>query len=321
MLRLRWTARRGRDMMPLEGDFLDLLTNYTFRTMILGTGIVGAVAGLLGCLLYLRKQTMISDVIGHSAIGGVALGFIVCTTLLGVNGRSMLALTISAAVTTAVAVLVTNLITRWSRLGTDAAMAVTLALFFGGGMVLMRWIVHSTLPERGGIEKYMFGNASTLNNEDLVTIAIIAALIVAIVVALFKEFMLFAFDPVQATMLGFSPRVLQPVMLVTITTGIVIGIKAVGLILMIGFVMLPAVAARQWARRLPSMALISTAIGGVGGIVGSVVSVQLGRVPTGPVIIMVLFAVFVVSLLVAPGRSLLAQVLGRRRLAGQEVAS
>ena len=59
-------------MILLESGFFDLLTNYTFRTMILGTGTVGAVAGLLGCLLYLRKQTMISDVIGHAAIGGVA---------------------------------------------------------------------------------------------------------------------------------------------------------------------------------------------------------------------------------------------------------
>lgn len=308
-------------MILLESGFFDLLTNYTFRTMILGTGTVGAVAGLLGCLLYLRKQTMISDVIGHAAIGGVALGFIICTTVLSIEGRSMLALTISSTIATVLAVLMTNLITRWSRLGSDAAMAVTLAVFFGGGMVLMRWIVHSSLPGRGGIEKYMFGNASTLNHDDLVTIAIIAVIIVAIVVALFKEFTLFAFDPVQATMLGFSPRVLQPVMLVVITTGIVIGIKAVGLILMIGFVMLPAVAARQWARSLSLMALISTLIGGVSGVVGSVISVQLGRVPTGPVIIIVLFTVFVVSLLIAPGRSLLAQLLGRRRLAGQGVAS
>ncbi len=300
--------------------FGGLLGNYTFRTMILSTGIIGAVSGLLGYLLYLRKQTMISDVIGHSAIGGVALGFIVCTAIFGIDGRSVLALTIAAAITTTIAVIVTNLITRHSRLGVDAAMAVTLAVFFGGGMTLMRWIRHSSLPNRAGIEKYVFGNAATLTSDDLITIAIIGGLAVAVVLALFKEFTLSAFDPVLATTMGFSPRILQPILLVTVTTGIVIGIKAVGLILMIGFVMLPAAAARQWSRRLPTMALISTLIGGICGIVGSVLAVQLGRVPTGPIIIIVLFAVLVVSLVAAPQRSVLSTWLVRRRqrLTGEE---
>ena len=299
-------------MTPLQG-VVELLTSYTFRTMILSTAIIGSVSGLLGYLLYLRKQTMICDVIGHSAIGGVAVGFIVCTALLGVDGRSVLSLTVAAAATTTVAVLLTSAITRSSRLGPDAAMAVTLALFFGGGMVLLRWIRHSTLPNRGGIEKYVFGNAATVTTEDLVTIAVIGGLTTAVLLALFKELTLSAFDPVLATTLGFSPRVLQPVLLVCVTTGIVIGIKAVGLILMIGFVMLPAAAARQWARRLPTMAAISTGIGGVCGVAGSVVSVQLGRVPTGPVIIMVLFAALLLSLLAAPQRSVLSTWLARRR--------
>ncbi len=308
-------------MTPIE-SLLELFGNFTFRTMILSTGIIGAVSGLLGSLLYLRRQTMISDVIGHSAIGGVALGFITCTALLGIDGRSVLTLTISAAITTAVAVLLTNVITRFSRLGSDAAMAVTLAVFFGGGLVLLRWIGHSKLPNRAGIEKYVFGNAATLTGEDLTTIAIIGVLAVAVVVVLFKELMLSAFDPVLAATMGFSPRILQPILLVTVTTGIVIGIKAVGLILMIGFVMLPAAAARQWARRLHTMTLFSAVIGGLSGMVGSILAVHLGRVPTGPIIIVVLFAAFLVSLLASPQRSVLSTWLARRRhrLAGEVAA-
>lgn len=294
-------------------DLYELLTNYTFRTMIIGTAIVGAAAGFLGCFLYLKRQTMISDVIGHSAITGVGLGFILFAGVLGLNGRSMLVLTVSSALTAIIAVLMTNLITARSSLSPDAAMAVTLSLFFGGGMVLMRWITYSGLPNRGGIEKYVFGNAATMTADDVVVIGAIATGALLVVSLLWKEFKIFTFDPVLAQTLGFRAQILEPIMLVTITTGVVIGIKAVGLILMVGFVILPAAAARQWARSLALMATISTLIGGLGGALGSVLAVQLGKVPTGPIIIMVLFVTFVISFLVAPERSVLAILLNRRQ--------
>lgn len=286
--------------------FSEFLFNYTFRTMFIGSMMIGAFSGVLGSFLYLRRQSLISDVIGHSAIAGVTGSFIVATVLLGVNGRSTFTLTIGAVIASTLAVLLANWIAKDSRISIDAAMAITLALFFGGGLVMMRIIITSNLPKRGGITDYVFGNAATLRNDDLITIAAFGFLTFLITGLVWKEFKLFSFDPVQAEIMGFSSRILGPLMLTTITVAIVIGVKAVGLILMIAFAIMPAVAARQWTNHLFSMVSLAGAFGALSAGVGCYLSVNLGSVPTGPVIVVILFLVVVVSFIAAP-RGLVAR--------------
>lgn len=299
---------------PADGGITitEFLTNYTFRTMLIGTTLIGLTSGALGCFLYLRKQSLISDVIGHSAIAGVMLAFIIAVGVFGIEGRSMLVLTIGAVITATIAVLVSNWVTQDSRVTIDAAMAISLSLFYGIGMVLMRQITHSTLQGRGGIDKYMFGNAATLLEADLYTIAVFGGLAILIMIAFWKEFKVFTFDPILATQMGFSPQILTPLMMGAVTIAIVIGVKAVGLILMIAFAIMPAAAARQWTKRLSSMVILSSLIGGLSGAVGSYLSANMGKVPTGPIVVILLFGVFVFSLSFAPERSVLRRAVVRR---------
>lgn len=221
----------------------------------------------------------------------------------------MLVLTIGSIIASTCAVLLANWIARHSRVGMDAAMTICLALFYGSGMVLLRIIVHSSLPNRGGISHYMFGNASTLTSADLATIGGFGTAALLVVLLAWKELKVFTFDPTLCRTMGFSPSVLGPLLLGTATVAVVIGIKAVGLILMIAFAIMPAAAARQWTHRLWSMVTLSGVIGALSGAVGSGLAVNLGKVPTGPVVVLVLTVVLVVSLLAAPERS----VLQRRR--------
>ena len=97
----------------------------------------------------------------------------------------------------------------------------------------------------------------------------------------------------------------------------VIGVKAVGLVLMVAFVVTPAAAARQWVSTMSGMVFLSGAIGGAGSALGAYLSIQLGSVPTGPLIVLTLFALFLFSLLAAPRRSLVVRALRRRRLIRQ----
>ncbi|EEH64377.1 ABC 3 transport family protein [Gleimia coleocanis DSM 15436] len=299
---------------------VEFLTNYTFRTMLIGTTLIGLTSGALGCFLYLRKQSLISDVIGHSAIAGVMFAFIVATTVLGIEGRSMLVLTIGAVISATIAVLVANWVTADSRVSIDAAMAICLSLFYGVGMVLMRQITHSSLQGRGGIDKYMFGNAATLLESDLYTIGLFGGGALLVMVLLWKEFKVFTFDPVLATQLGFSPRILTPLLMGAATIAIVIGVKAVGLILMIAFAIMPAAAARQWTKRLSSMVALAALIGGVSGALGSFLSVNMGKVPTGPIVVIILFVIFLLSITFAPERSMLRRSVMRRAKARELAA-
>lgn len=306
--------------LPLGITLVDFLTNYTFRTMLIGTTMIGAISGALGCFLYLRKQSLISDVIGHSAIAGVMLAFITATAVLGIEGRSMLVLTVGAVISSTIAVLVANWITADSRISIDSAMAICLSLFYGIGMVLMRQITHSSLQGRGGIDKYMFGNAATLLEADLYTIGLFGGGAVLLMILLWKEFKVFTFDPVLSTQLGFNPRILSPVLMGSVTIAIVIGVKAVGLILMIAFAIMPAAAARQWTKRLSTMVGLSSLIGGLSGALGSYASVYLGKVPTGPIVVIILFLFFLLSITLAPERSVLRRAVMRRAKARELAA-
>lgn len=274
----------------------ELVTSYTYRTMLVGSLLVGITTGLLGCLLYLRRQSLVADVVGHAAIAGVGASFLVAATL-GADGRSLPILMAGAAVAGLAAVGLTSLIARHSRLGPDAAMAISLSTLFGAGMVLLRAIAHSRLPHRGGLEKIAFGNAATITGEDLTAVAITTVVVVVGVIVLWRPLLMLLFDPVLAATTALAGRGMRVLLVVLVTAGLVVGAKTTGLMLMVGLVMLPPAAARQWVSHAWTMAVLSATLGGLGGALGSVLAVALGRVPTGPVVLLVLFAAFVISLI------------------------
>lgn len=312
------TATLTPALAPVEAVGLhEFLFNYTFRNMLVGTTLIGAFAGSLGSFLYLKKQSLISDVIGHSAILGVVGAFVVAAGVLGLDGRSMPVLTIGAVVAAVAATWLANFLTHISPLKIDATMVICLALFYGGGMVGLRQLTHSALPNRGGIDKYLFGNAATLTYADILSIIGFGTAAILVVLACWKEFKLHLFDPIGAQVAGFAPRVLHPLLFTTVTVAIVVGLKAVGMILMIAFAIMPAVAARQWAHHLSGMVVLAGILGALGGAGGSFLAVNLGKVPTGPVVVLVLFVIVVVSLVLAK----IVEVISRRvALRGLDVA-
>ena len=143
-------------------SIVDFLSVYTYRSVLVGTSLIGAIAGALGCFAYVRHQSLASDVISHSALPGVLLAFLFSTLGPGAFIHSPLLLVIGAAVTGTAAHLVANIVASRTPLTIDAAMATTLSLFFGTGMLLLQFISKSSLPGKGGIGAFLFGNASTL---------------------------------------------------------------------------------------------------------------------------------------------------------------
>lgn len=294
-------------------SLLEFLTNHTYRTVFFGTSVIGLVAGALGCFAYLRKQSLISDVISHAALPGTLIAFLTAVVVLGGDGRSMAGLIVGAVVVGTFAVLFANGVSRFSKIKIDTAMAVSLTLFFGVGMILMRIISNGTFPGKGGIQDYLFGNASVMTVADLVTSISVGAVALVLMVVFWKEFALRTFDPDHSVVLGFRARTIDTLMFTTIVIATVIGVKAVGLVLMVAFVVTPPAAARQWVRTLPAMVALSAVLGAVGSGVGAYLSIALGPVPTGPLIVLTLFGIFVVSMLFAPRRSIVALLVVRAR--------
>lgn len=291
-------------------SLLEFLAVFEYRRTALGAVIIGIAAGMLGCHLYLRRQSMLADVVGHSSVAGV-MGAFMGASMLSIDGRSMIVIVLGALVSGLFAVGLTNWVSSVSRVGDDAAMAASLALFYGGGMVLLHMIQHSQLPNRGGIDELMFGKVSTLTSADNTTLGIIAFIVLLATILLHRPFQIMLFDPVMAKLV-FSPRrvaVLSIIHMVLIVSAVVLGIKSVGLILIIAFAIFPSAAARQWTRSLGAMMALAAVFGAVGGVLGAWLSVVGQGMPAGPVMVLVLSVIVLVSLVAAPRRGLIARAL------------
>ncbi|WP_025251625.1 metal ABC transporter permease [Corynebacterium vitaeruminis] len=277
---------------------IDFLAEFSYRRTLFGTMAIGATCGAMGTFLYLRRQALMSDVIGHAATPGVMAAFLLVSLLApGADPRALPVLVVGALVSGLASVWLSQAIARHTRIGIDATMAVVLSLFLGGGLVILQVIQKSTLPGKGGIQDLMFGNAATLTSLDVATIAVSSVIILAVAGLCWRPFVLMTFDETEARIQGWPVRWLTPALFGLLVVAIVMGVKAVGLILMIAFAVFPPAAARQFTRTTLAMFVLSGAIGAAAAAIGSYLSIALGNVPTGPVIVVVLGAFIGVSML------------------------
>lgn len=293
---------------------VEFLSVHSYRVITLGTFLVGTVCGVLGVYLYLRRQAILSDVIGHASTMGVMAGFMFASLFLPVDGRSLAVIVPASLLACLVAVLLSDWVASTTPLKHDTTMAIMLALFYGGGIVIIRIITNSNLfTDKGGITRSLLGSATSLTSFDLHTIVVLGILCIVTVILLRKEFALFCFDPTYAAVSGFHSRLLSPLLLIPTVVAVVLGVKAVGIVLMVAFAVIPPACARQWTNHVSSMVVVSGTIGGFGAAIGAWISVSLGKVPTGPVIVIVLTACLLFSLLFSPNRSIIWQAVKRNR--------
>ncbi|AWB81328.1 zinc ABC transporter permease [Corynebacterium yudongzhengii] len=285
--------------MTLWEQFAQMVTNHTYLMTTATSAIIGATAGTLGVFTYLRRQAMLADVISHAALPGTMIAFLALSAA-GLPLRHLAGLLLGAVIVGTAAVYLTRWISRLTTVRHDAAMAIVLSTTFGFGMVLMQHISQNPYPDKGGIQDYLFGNAASITRSDLHISLLISAVVLAVVVVVFKELILHTFDPDQSRLLGFRAGVLDLLLTASIVVATVIGVKTVGLVLMVAFVITPPVIARQWTGRPSSMALLSGVVGLVASLVGSYLSLAYGPLPTGPIIVIVLAVLMVVSLTLSP---------------------
>jgi manganese/zinc/iron transport system permease protein len=284
-----------------------LFTDYTLRTVALGAAALGVVSGGLGTFAVLRGQSLLGDAISHAALPGIALAFLLT------GSKAPLVLVAGAGAAGWVGTLAVRGITGRSRVPFDAALGMVLSVFFGVGLVLLTYIQGRPDASQAGLDKFLFGQAAALVMADVVTIAGLGAVALAIVALLWKEFKMLAFDPDYAAALGFRTGALDALLTTLLVIAIVVGLQTVGVVLMSAMLIAPAAAARQWTDRLGRLVVLAALFGAASGVAGAVVSATTARLPTGPTIVLCASALMLVSLLVAPERGLLSRVIRARR--------
>lgn len=287
--------------------WISLFNDYTFQTVALGSALLGLISGVLGSFAVLRKQSLLGDGISHSALPGVVMAFI----LLGSKNTETLLL--GALISGLMATLFIVGIVRHTRIKFDSALALVMSVFFGLGLVLLTYVQKIPNSNQAGLSRFIFGQASTLLQRDIILMAVCGAVLLALVILFWKEFKLSTFDSDFAQSLGFSPKKLNLLLSFMIVLSIIIGLQTVGVILMSAMLIAPAVAARQWTNKLWGMVLLSAIFGVVSGIVGTAVSSLVAKLPTGPVIVVCISVIVMVSVLFAPGRGVLHRLYQRRK--------
>ncbi len=292
-------------------DFLRLITlqDSNTRTVLFGAGALGVAAGVVGCFAMLRRQALLGDAVAHAALPGVCAAFLV------VGDRSMPAFLAGAIVFGGLAVLCISMIQRATRVKADAAIAIVLASFFGLGIVMSQRIMASPAGgNRAGLDSFLFGKAASMVRADAVLIAAVGAVAVGLVAVFYKELKMLAFDRSFAAGIGRPVGVLDLALMLLICVVTVIGLPAVGVVLMVALLVIPAAAARFWTESLGVMLVIAGVVGGASGALGTGVSAVAEGVSAGPVIALAAAAMFTVSMLVAPRRGLIAGWYRSRRL-------
>jgi len=284
---------------------LTLQSGYNTAVVLLGVSLLGAAAGMIGTFAVLRKRALMSDTLSHAALPGLCLAFLVALAL-GSEARSMAVLLGGAAVSGIVGVLCVQALTTYTRLPEDAAMGAVLSVFFGAGFVLLSHIQTLGTGAEGGIAKFIYGQTAAMTADDALIIGVVALGVLAVTCALFKEFRLACFDPQFAETQGWPVGRIDLIMMALVVVVTVIGLRAVGLIMIVALIIIPAAAARFWTERLLLMTILAALFGAASGYLGGALSALFPRFPAGGVIVLTAGALFLASFLFAPARGLVA---------------
>lgn len=290
------------------------LTETYFQKALIGGCMVAVVAGVVGCLVVLRRMAFLGDALSHAMIAGVAGGYLVMKLLFGIEAHAfgMLLGSMLAAVLT---VALIGLVSRISRIKEDTAIGIMYTGVFALGVVVVsifRSYIHIDLMH------FILGDILGVADTDLWASAVVSALVLSILILFFRHFQLATFDPVMAASIGLPVLLLDYALTTCVSLVVVSAVSMVGVILVVGLLITPAATAYLLCDRLDKMMALAALFGVTSVIGGLYLCVWLDSAGGGAVMLFCTLQ-FLVVLAVAPRYGLLARWLRLRRLVPQQV--
>jgi len=277
-------------------------------SVTLGAVLLTASSAVVGTFTLLKKKALVGDAVAHSVLPGICLAFLLSGT------KSPVFLISGAFATGWISLLLIDKISMRSKLKEDTAIALTLSVFFGLGILLLTYIQHSGNAAQTGLDSFLFGKAAALVGRDLLVFGIVAVVLILAVALFFKELKLIAFDPAFARALGLPVYRIDLLLTSLTVLAVVTGIQAVGVVLMAAMLITPAAAARFWTDNALYMTMLAAALGALSGLAGAFVSYTAPAMPTGPWIVMVVSVLAMLSFFFAPRRGIVSRWFQQRQL-------
>ncbi|MCE9525674.1 MAG: metal ABC transporter permease [Planctomycetales bacterium] len=283
---------------------IEQLLAYNTIVVLLGVSILGAGAGLVGSFAVLRKRALTGDAVAHAALPGVCVAFLI------LGERNLTFMLLGALASGVLGIVIISALCRWTRVREDAAIGIVLSLFPGLGFALSRIIQNVvTSGSKAGLESFILGKTAGMTRPDVYLILAASLFCLTVVLVLYKEFKVVAFDTGFAQSLGWPVYWLDLLLMSLIAVAVVIGLPAVGIIMMAALLILPGAAARFWTDSLSWLLFVAGAFGLITGLVGTVFSALFAMLPAGPIIVLTGSIIFLASMLFGIRRGAFARLL------------
>lgn len=271
----------------------------TLLIVLWGVLLLGGTTGFLGVIPFLRQQSLLGDALSHAMLPGIVCAFLISHKA---HHPILLCGSIVAGLLTAWFFMALE---RYTHLKRDAILGILLSSLFGFGLLLITVVQKKAYAHSAVIQRFFFGNASTIVQRDIVMIGVIGIVCIGIIVLLWKEIQLFLFDAAYARSLGYPVVWLERLLTGIFIIALALGLPLAGVILMSSFLIAPAAAARQWVNSVRSLCIWSTLIGASAGVCGALISSYYSSLPTGPTIVVCLTITVFFSLICSPSRGLM----------------
>ena len=282
--------------MSITGALTDPFSNPAFVRALVDVSVVAVVAGVIGTFIVLRGTGFLGDALAHAIFPGVVVAFLI--------GANLLLGALVAGLSTAT---VMALLTANQRVRDNTAIGVIFTAAFALGVV----ILSRNNISSGKLEEILFGDPLSAHATDVVLTLTIGVAVLGAIAALWRLFVMAAFDPNGARAMGLPVLALDLLLLALTALTVVVAFKAVGDILVISLLITPAATARLFVDRLLPMAALASALGAAAGLAGVYLGYHTG-VSAGGTIVLISTAAFFASWLFAPRHGILAAGLARR---------
>jgi manganese/zinc/iron transport system permease protein len=305
-------------------NLLAFFTDPILRAPTIGCMLMCLGASLVGVIVFLRRQSLIGEVLSHAAYPGVILGTVIAGIFFVKEYEefklALLAL-VGAFLTSMLGIWLIHVMERRFKCSADAALCFVLSTFFGVGLTITSEVQFTFTTLYKQVLTYLYGQAATMTDIHIVIYGILAVGIAAVILLLYKEIQIITFDKQYAKSLGISTNPINILVFMLVTIAVIIGIRSVGVVLMSAMLIAPAAAARQFTHRLPVMFLLAAFFGLISGFLGNYLSANAtdyfsqyfpsARIilPTGPMIVLVASLICTGALLFAPERGLIVRLI------------
>lgn len=279
------------------------LKDPSVQVALIGVSLLGICCGLLGSFMVVRQRALFGDTLSHAVLPGVVIGF------LWNMEKDPLSLFIGAIISGFIGLYVITVLKKTTILKEDSLMGLTLTGFYALGICLLTMVQNMNTGNQSGLDKYLFGQASSLSWGDIKLIAIVTILSIGVIWIFYKELLVSSFDSEFAHSTGLSKYFLNDILMLLVASSIVISIKAVGIVLVSAMLIIPAATAVLLTNSLHKVIFIAMGIGLISAVLGAFLSFIAHNLPTGPFMVISGAIIFILAFLFAPEKGLIPQWL------------